>query len=240
MLQNHKNNTSSGAPCRMVISNIWGIQMRSIVWGKSQRDLSRPPAPSSLFSILSWATLMWTRWLKNKALWLDLIPVENWLAEWGGHEGRRGGECSFIRETQETKITFQPVYQSARREGDTAQGERAGCEKRSSSWSLCTKGPPLSCWVPLGSCPPHTMLVERPAPPQTPLCPPTALHVLELRWQPGPQTSAYGGQTKGPDLRCAPQLELCWGRAAVLHATTCWPLTLRTHTHTHFHYLKVM
>lgn len=133
--------------------------------------------------------------------------------------GSEGGECCFIRETRK----FQRVYQSAKeRRGGEDRGKRegeeeiesrikwAGCEKRSSSWSLFRKGPPLSCWVLLSSCPPGTMLVEQLPPPPPSHVPPTALHVLELRWQPGPQTSTYGGQTKRPALQCAPQLGLCW------------------------------
>lgn len=69
------------------------------------KEICLVPGPFLLFTILSWVTLMWTRWLKNKALWVDLIPVENRLVGWVGGKGKRGGECSFIRETQENHIS---------------------------------------------------------------------------------------------------------------------------------------
>lgn len=60
------------------------------------------------------------------------------------------------------------------------------------------------------------------------MCPPAALHVLERRWLPGPQTPAYGGQTKEPALQCVPQLGLCWsGQQSLMrpHAL-CRPASL--------------
>lgn len=62
----------------------------------------------------------------------------------------------------------------------------------------------VQCWW--TSCPPN--IYQEPTPPLT--CPPTALRVLELCWQPGPQTSTYGGQTMRAALPCAPQLGICW------------------------------
>ena len=148
---------------------------------------------------------------------------------------RKGGECSFIRGDRRKSHFSQCINlprkgeegrteERGREEGREGEEEIqnrvkwAGCEKRSSSWSLFRKGPPLSCWVLLSSCPPGTMLVEQLPPTTTtqehprhpPTCPPTALPVPELRWQPGPQTPAYGGQTRRPALQCAPQLGLCW------------------------------
>ena len=63
-------------------SAIYGeIQMRSFVWGEKPKRFVSSVAPSSFFfvTILSWVTLMWTKWLKDKATWLDLIPAENRL-----------------------------------------------------------------------------------------------------------------------------------------------------------------
>lgn len=78
----------------------------------------------------------------------------------------------------------------------------------------------VQCWW--NGCPP-------PLPQSTPthVCPPTALNVLELRWQPGPQTPAYGGQTNGPALQCAPQLGIWW--TGQFHATICLFLTIFTY-----------
>lgn len=145
--------------------------MRSIVWGKSQRDLSHPwPLPPFCHPLTSDFDVR--------------TMIEKQLVGWGGGMGRRGGECCLIRETT-TK--FQLVYQSAKeREGkegrteERGRGEEeiqgrikwAGCEKRSSSWSLFRKGPPLSCWVLLSSCPPGTMLVEQLPPHTSPKTPP--------------------------------------------------------------------
>lgn len=49
----------------------------------------------------------------------------------------------------------------------------------------------VQCWW--TSCPPN--IYQEPTPPLT--CPPTALHVLELCWQPGPQTSTMEARPWG-------------------------------------------
>lgn len=69
------------------------------------KEICLVPGPFLLFTNLSWVTLMWTRWLKNKAAWLDLIPVENRLVGWVGGKGMREEECSFRKETQENHIS---------------------------------------------------------------------------------------------------------------------------------------
>lgn len=106
-----------------------------------------------------------------------------------------------------------------------------GCEKRSSSWSLFRKGPPLSCWVLLSSCPPGTMLVERcppplprnPPPPHvSPNCPPCAGATLTA-WTPDRSIWRSDQGVCSPTCSTAGSL-LEW--AAELHATTWSPLTL--------------
>lgn len=104
--RNHKNNTSSGAPFRTVICNIWGNSNEKHCVRKKPKRFVSSLAPFLLSTVLSWVTLMWTRWLKNKAVWLDLILAENRLVGWVGGKGKpKGGECSFIRETQENHIS---------------------------------------------------------------------------------------------------------------------------------------
>lgn len=92
------------------------------------KEICLVPGPFLLFTILSWVTLMGTRWLKNKALWLNLIPVENRFVGWVGGIGKKGGECCLIRDTQENHISASvSIYQGKeRRGGERREGGRGG------------------------------------------------------------------------------------------------------------------
>lgn len=89
------------------------------------KEICLVPGPFLLFTILSWVTLMWTRWLKNKALWLNLIPAENRFVRRVGGMGKR--RVRTLSHKTHKKITFQPVYQSTKeRKGKEEWGKREG------------------------------------------------------------------------------------------------------------------
>lgn len=208
------------------------------------KEICLIPGPFLLSTILSWVTLMWTRWLKNKAAWLDLIPAENRLVGWVGGKGKQRGRMQFHKRHTHKKSHFSQCINLPRKGGE-GRGQREGEEEIQSRVS--ERGVRKAARVdrslekaphsPAGSCSALVLLVQcwwsgcppplhQNPPTPTSMCPSTALHVLELRWQPGPQTPAYGDQTKGPELWCAPQLGLCWsGQWGFMQPHVCYQLS---------------
>lgn len=200
-------------------SAIYGeIQMRTIVWRESQRDLSRPWPPTPFLSFIFFNHLLTTHFDvdvdKMPEKQSSSIPLRE-SVRWVGGKAKQTEERSFIWDTQENYISASVsiCWGTGGRRHGAGQSELG--VRKGAPVDLSLETPPtlllgsaqlLSSWYNAGG-------TAAPPPPTTThnlTTPPTALHVLELRWQPGPQTLAYGGQTKRPALQCAPQLGLCW------------------------------
>lgn len=90
------------------------------------KEICLVPGPFLLFTILSWVTLMWTRWLKNKAPWFNLIPVENRLVGWVGGMGKRGGRMLFHKRDKKISVSVSICQGKEKRGRQRKEGGRGG------------------------------------------------------------------------------------------------------------------